>query len=161
MRKLRLATVADVVLILASLTVLTTYGLPLVRAARSRPPAVYKVGDQLAGAERLSLKGPTFVLFTNSRCGFCVASMPLYAKMVEKGARVIATTAEDLEVHKAFLSAHGVTPESVRPIAAMGLKFAGTPSLLYVDAAGIVRGVWLGKQSPEGEKEILEKLESR
>lgn len=158
MRKIRLATVADVLLILAGLAVLTSYGLPLVRAARSKPTTIYKVGDRLPGVEKLSLKGPTFVLFTSSKCGYCIASMPLYAKMIQKGARIIATTAEDLAVHKAFLSAHGVTPESVRPIADTGLKFKGTPSLLFVDGAGVVRGIWGGQPSPEGEKEILEKV---
>jgi hypothetical protein len=147
--KVRLAVVADVVLIIAGMAVLASYAAPIIRSATAKPPIDYKVGDRVQQKGRLRLDGTTFVLDTSSKCGYCTASMPLYAEMLRRGARLVAVTAEDVEVNRSYLAQHKVLPEAVLPIAETGLRFLGTPSLLCLDRAGTVRGAWAGKLSPK------------
>lgn len=123
------------------------------------PP--YSLGDKIKETAELKFVGDTFLLATASSCRFCTESMPFYRRLVASGARVIAVTREPVEQNKAYLKSHDVAPAMVLSATANGLDVRGTPTLLLVDAQGVVRGTWRGKQDLKGEADVLSKRRSK
>jgi hypothetical protein len=156
-KRFGLETLSNVVVIAAGLVVLAAYAKPWL----SPPPAArsaaetYAVGDRIRSTTDLRLDRQTFLLYTKSTCAYCDASMGLYREMIEKGARVIAFTAEDPEFNRAYLASHKVSPERVLPLKGSGIAFRVTPSLVLVDQEGTVVRAWWGKQDRETEEAIL------
>jgi hypothetical protein len=142
------------IVLLVSATVVIAGAITRLRApeAKTLPD---RPGDRISETAELRFGTPTYILNTQSRCHFCTESMPLYKRLVEGGARVIAVSAEPIDVNRNYLESHGVHPAAVVSSVGNGLAFRGTPSLLLVDARGIVQGAWWGKQGANGESEIL------
>jgi hypothetical protein len=104
----------------------------------------------------------TVVLVLSTHCQFCTQSIPFYreisARRQPNGLRVVAVFPEDAEKGRSFLSQQGLQVDEVvqTPFYKIGVK--GTPTLLLVDAAGMLTRGWLGKLSSSGEREILQAL---
>lgn len=161
MKRLRLETLSNVVVIAAGLVVLAAYARPWFSsqpAARSAAET-YVIGDRIRSTSDVTFDKHTFLLYTKSTCAYCDASMGLYRDMIAKGARVIAFTAEDAEVNRGYLASHKVSPEKVLPLRGSGIAFRVTPSLVLVDREGTVVNTWWGKQNRETEEAILRSVQ--
>jgi hypothetical protein len=68
---------------------------------------------------------------------------------------MVAVLPQEVDQGQAYLTKLGVKVDEARqsPISAAGVR--GTPSLIIVDNIGVVRGVWIGKLSPDKEAEVL------
>ena len=152
----RLDVLASIAVIAASVVVLAnkvqTWTTP-----RTAPP--YAVGDKIAETADLRFGSTTYLLFTASTCHFCTESLPFYRKLTQTGVRLVATTAEPVEVNQQYLASNGVNAERILSASANGLKFRNTPSLLLVDSSGVVKSAWWGRQRPEIEDQILKGVE--
>jgi hypothetical protein len=102
------------------------------------------------------------VLFMDTHCSICNASMPFYRTVGEtrrqRGAmRFFVVSAESPEVVAAHLQKEGVSPDGVYRIPqTAGLR--GTPTLLVVDEQGIVRRAFEGGLTPARQEELLKVL---
>lgn len=137
------------------------------QAGGPRPPEV-EVGDQFdalrqvvpAGADR------ALVVAISPTCHFCDESMPFYKRLIEernqKGSnvKVVAVVSnENARAEEAQkLASAGVNPDAVAVLDFEDTKVRGTPTILLVDNQGEVHEVWIGKQQPSGEEEILKVL---
>jgi hypothetical protein len=153
----KLETLANIAVLLAAVSIVAVNVAPRF-ATRPSVPGRYQAGDKLAETDQLKFGQPTLIINTASTCGYCTASMPFYQRLQKSGVRTIAVTPEPIETNAAYLSDHGIQPSAVLSAPANGLRFSGTPAVLLVDAKGVIRGAWMGKQRPEGEDEILRAL---
>jgi hypothetical protein len=123
----------------------------------------------VAAGEHFALKnvnwqesGNTVVFGISTTCHFCTESAPFYRELVQKCAaqrvRTIAVLPQPVDVSKAYLANEGVVVNEIRQEALPDLKIRGTPTLVLIDSKGIVKGVWIGKLSPDAEKELLAKV---
>jgi hypothetical protein len=157
MSRPRLETIANAVVISAGLVVLAAYLKPWLDPPPSPRSAVetYAVGDRVELSGDVRIDRDTFLLYTRSKCAYCDASMELYRQLIDKGARVIAVTAEQTEMNQSYLAGHRVRPERVLAVAGSGLRFRVTPSLVLVNRDAKVVNAWWGKQDKKTEEAIL------
>lgn len=180
-RRGALSAVADVAIVLLALAVVTQVGLQIkdrlkpVRegqsAARSAPPAPeYSQGDSMPQVAKLGLPEAdyTLLMFLNSRCGYCTASMPFYGRLKEErdrhsaSVRLAALSAEPQEVLDNYLSQHQVKLDStiaLSPVQFLEFRVRGTPTLILVDKEGVVRSAWIGRLDPAQEAEVMAAME--
>lgn len=162
---LRLDRLADVVVILAALTVTV---LTVVRfTGKPEPTAVmpkYAIGESIGQVPGLVLseKTNTLLLVVRSTCRYCTASMDFYRRLraiQESGQQfeVAAVGVEPKETITEYLTSHGLRLDIV---AVVGSEFKPlpTPTLLLVDGSGKVLGTWAGQLGPVQEQEVLRAL---
>jgi hypothetical protein len=133
--------------------------------AHGSAPLPFTRGDQAEALPDLRYADApmTLVLYLRSTCPYCSASMPFYRRLREAsgaggGPRLVAVSPEPMNEFKAYLEKNQM---NVDHIVASSLKPHPTPTLVLVDSAGIVRGVWLGQQSKDGEQEVLSSIAQR
>jgi hypothetical protein len=87
----------------------------------------------------------TILLGTASTCRFCTASMPFYQRLTktakERGVRVVAFAAEDVETNRDYLTEHGVTVDGVVSAAKNKLALPASPLLIVANREGQVVGL--------------------
>lgn len=122
----RLEIVTNVAILAAAVSILVFNVTPLFskRAAlKSDHNFAYTVGERIGETAEIQFTEKTFILATASTCRFCTESMELYRRLAESGARLIAVTAEPLDLNAAYLAKHGVRPATVVSARANGLRF--------------------------------------
>lgn len=106
--------------------------------------------------------GKSLVLAVSTTCHFCTESAPFYRELVSKckdqHVRTIAVLPQPISEAESYLKGEGVAVDDVRQGVLRDLEISGTPTLLLVDAGGIVRNVWVGKLPGDKEQEVLAKL---
>lgn len=145
--------------------VLVTLGVVLSVAlfqARSRHVPQYQPGEALEFVGELSPKAPRMVLlFLNSSCRYCNASIPFYRRLVSARnhsavlTTVIAVTAEDATFLQEHLAQQGLRLDGVRQLRKAPTKLSVTPVVLLVDMAGHVLRTWAGRLGQSQEDEVL------
>jgi hypothetical protein len=128
---------------------------------RSNPtrPQSYKEGDLLEIPGLNLLGSQTLILFLRSQCQYCTDSMGFYRRLgdAQRKTRVVVLGYEPEDVLRTYLDAHAVRVDQTVSVTPKGLKFRGTPTLMLVGPAGIIRRVWFGKlPSLADESEIIE-----
>jgi peroxiredoxin len=101
----------------------------------------------------------TLVMYINSQCRFCTASMPLYQKLSESKTsgtqlRLVAASTEPAEIAQAYLRQHDVSVDAVVSVPP-GIP---TPTLVLVDRSGTVRKHWVGQQDEGGAESLLQAI---
>ena len=156
----RLQTAGDIVTILAGLAVMA------VVVARYLPGeergasvgAGPGLGQRLDG-ETLGVDfstGPTLILVLQSDCGFCRDSMPFYRRLLSRARIPVVVVAPLQDAGIAgYLGAQDVEPSAVVYAAAGDVPVTGTPTVLLVDADGVVAGSWPGLLSEAREHEVM------
>jgi hypothetical protein len=119
------------------------------QAAGPRPPEV-EVGEQFDALRQVVPAGANRALVV------------AIDERNQKGSatKVIAAVPRDeakADEQKTMAGA-GVSPDALVTIDFQTIKVPGTPTILLVDNQGKVLDVWVGKQDPSGEKEILATL---
>lgn len=99
----------------------------------------------------------TLILAISSSCHFCSESGAFYKRLVEdrKGTRLIAAFPQPVQEGQDYLKQLGVAVDEVRNLDFSAIGVQGTPTLLLVDSAGVVKNSWVGKLSSEQEIDVL------
>ena len=101
----------------------------------------------------------TLILVLQESCPACAMSLPFYRRVVNhsvaREVQIVVAAPESDPPIDPYLSAHAVTPDSIVSVARDELPVLFTPTLLLVDAAGLVLHGWLGVLSPRLEDEVL------
>ncbi len=127
------------------------------------PPASISVGNKVAlPAADWSGHEKNVVMVLREGCHYCSASAPFYQKLVhaaEKapGVHLMAVLPQEPPQAKKYLEKLGVTVGDVQQAPLGSLKIAGTPTLLLVDRAGVVKNVWVGQLDGQGQADVLSK----
>jgi len=153
----RIEVAANIAVLVAAVSIVAFTIAPRLRKSPVLPGR-YEVGDRIRETDQLTFGAPTLILNTASSCTYCTASMEFYARLQELGVRTIAVTPEPSDVNARYLASHGIKPLAVLSASANGLTFSGTPALLLVDGRGVVNGAWMGRQTADGEAEIIRAL---
>lgn len=123
------------------------------------PPAPYAVGQSFERLNGLELRSDvTFVLFVQTTCRFCSASMPFYGRLVQQvgSANVIAVGPEPDDQIAKYFSDHRIELQRTLQIARGDTKFRSTPTLLAINRQSMIIGRWSGQLSAAEETEVLE-----
>jgi thioredoxin-related protein len=106
--------------------------------------------------------GRNLVFAISTTCHFCTESAPFYRKLVEQckqqHVHTVAVLPQSPAEAQAYLSGEGVTVDEIRQSPLSDLDVSGTPTLVLVDHAGIVKDVWVGKLPSTKEKEVVTTL---
>lgn len=104
--------------------------------------------------------GSTLVLALRPDCHFCSDSAPFYRRLAaavsDRPIQLTALFPESVETGADYLQSLGVEVTNVRRGSFESLRIPGTPTLMLVDAEGVVRNVWLGKLPVDTEREVLD-----
>ena len=131
-----------------------------IQAAAAVPalPSDYKPGDVLGdvGLE-FSAVSKTLIVAVQSRCQFCAASMPFYARLMASRpstVRVVVVTPGGAKEGALYVKEHGFAPDLVIPFQP-ALTIKATPTLILADQRGVVEASWTGLLSKDREAEVL------
>lgn len=130
----------------------------------SRSADVYAIGEKapiFAGVE-YGKHDQTLLMFINSQCQYCTASMPFYNRLSTARAhssqrlQMVALSTEDPASLKAYLERYGLSVDStVSDVETTGLKLRSTPALIAVNSDGLVLNEWIGQVANALEGEVL------
>lgn len=102
----------------------------------------------------------TLLLVLSARCKYCTASAPFYRRVVSQGAqahstRLVALLPQAPDEGREYLAGLKVKIDALQQtdLASVGAK--GTPTLILVDANGLVIQSWEGLLPPDAEREVL------
>lgn len=106
----------------------------------------------------------TLILALQRGCRFCEESAPFYKRIAESiqggNVQLIAAFPTEVEGSTAHLEELGLTSLEVRQSSLESLQTSGTPTLILTNDKGEITNYWLGKLTPDKEREVLEKLKS-
>ncbi|CAN5877488.1 hypothetical protein BH18ACI5_BH18ACI5_03780 [soil metagenome] len=134
-------------------------------SVRSRHrPQTYATGDRFDEVPNLDLTASpsTLLIWVDSRCGACTASMPFYQRLAAHRYRmpIVVIGRQPAQVLEDYLATFGVRPAQVISVGDLPLKFRGTPTVVLVGKDSIVRSVWYGRrQTAMDEEDIIKRLE--
>lgn len=103
----------------------------------------------------------TLVLFIRKGCHFCTESMPFYKTLAtkpENNTKIMVVSTDSAETSDGYLKENGVEIQNIRQADLSSIGVRGTPTLLLVNDKGEVSDSWVGKLSPDGEKEVISQL---
>ena len=152
--------IVNVAVILACAAVVIHLSLYAYHLRTPAVPPVYAKGAKIPDTKELGFSSAqrTLILVTHSQCHFCQESMPFYKRLTnaahKEGVRVVGLSAEDLAVHRDFLTWGGLYVDFVGSMAVNGIKVRGTPTLIEVDRRGVVLSSWEGTVSPAKEPDM-------
>lgn len=160
----KLDTVVNVAIIAAAIAFIATQAKSWWNAAPAAQASVrYRAGDMLPDVEAFASPGrsPMLVLFINSECKYCSASMPLYRRLLAErnerhlNLRVVAAAKEDMSSLTQYLKTNGLSPDAAIALpTTTAIKTSSTPTLLLADDQRNITKVWVGALDPEREAEL-------
>ena len=156
--------IAVAILVIAGVLVKRTFF-----AEQAKQPTLEAQAQQLLGT-RISVPGvdwaqnkKSLIFFLKKDCIYCDAVAPSYQQLIgeaeKANVKLIAILPNPVQVGREYVQSLGLLIENVQTGVLASYKIPGTPSVLMVDAEGIVRGIWIGAE-PGREKEMLAKLVS-
>jgi hypothetical protein len=160
----KLDLVATVFMIAASV-LLIRWVLVAPPTVASRPvPPTYQPGEILAPIAGFDAgRTPkTLIMYLASACRFCSDSMDLYRRLAAQPGRIriVVIGTDTTESLQQYLQANGVRVDEVVTFDARTQKLHGTPTLLLVDARGVVLELWRGRLDVAREREVMEETRS-
>lgn len=107
--------------------------------------------------------GQTLLLVLSRDCHFCTESAPFYQRLTKETAgradvHLVAVFPQAVEEGRKYLDNLGVAVNEIMQAAPSSSGAGGTPTLILVDANGVVKNSWVGKLSAPEESEILNQL---
>jgi len=105
----------------------------------------------------------TLLLVLQEGCHFCSESAPFYQRLAHEtaqmsGIHLVAVLPQDVAEGSKYLNSLGVSIEDIRQAQLDSLGVSGTPTLILIDAKGVVMKSWVGKLSSDRETEVLNQL---
>ncbi len=107
--------------------------------------------------------GQTLLLVLSTDCRFCTESAPFYQRLTREttgrsDVHLIAVFPQEIEEGKKYLDNLGVSIVEIKQASPSSTGAGGTPTLILVDAQGVVKNSWVGKLSSPEETEVLNQL---
>jgi hypothetical protein len=135
---------------------------------RGQQPAPVDPAKRLLG-KTLHIPGIAFpqprnslLLVLSTTCHYCTDSLPFYRELAAKSAGhvdLVAALPQPLPEAQAYLQQAAVPVAHVISPIPGAIGVAGTPTLLLVDRAGMVRDVWLGALDEKSQREVLSRVQ--
>jgi hypothetical protein len=158
----KVAVAANVAIIITCAVLVTMVAIvrgPQLLGSTPAPP--YQVGDVFAEAGPETRGKGTLVVVFRSNCVPCRESVAFHrtlaAALKSTGtANVVAVSPEPAEVATAYLREHQVPFTAVKSVSRVRVR--STPSLLWLDANGVIKELWVGRLSPEREAQVYRTL---
>lgn len=156
---------ANVAIVVAAVTVAGTWGHYYWNQDASSGPPYYELGERVGNVPELSLEDAelTLLVYVNSECPACTASMPFHGRLLEQHrasdsiVRVVFASREDLMILRSYAAEHELDPPALASIpAGSPFKNIATPHILLVKRDGEVVGTWLGKLAAPYEEIVIE-----
>jgi thioredoxin-related protein len=123
-----------------------------------------KVGDKL-NLSNIDWRSneSTLVMVLQKGCRYCEESASFYQRLTRAlegraDVRLVAALPQDAGESKAYLSGLGVDVRDVVQVPPSSFGVRGTPTLMLVNRAGEVRGIWSGMLNSEQEAKVSEQL---
>lgn len=102
------------------------------------------------------------VFAVSTTCHYCTESAGFYRKLVEEckqqHVHTVAVLPQSQAEAQAYLSGEGVSVDEIRQAPLSDLDIGGTPTLVLVNQAGIVKHVWEGKLPSTKEDDVVTTL---
>lgn len=136
----------------------------LLRQSYSPPSRIHPVIGSLLNIKEIdfSVRSKTLILALQTGCHFCNESSPFYERVVEetksKNIQIIAVLPTNVEESKTHLNQLGLMKIQVKQLPLSTIQVSGTPTLILTNENGKITNFWVGKLSPEKEKEVLNNL---
>jgi hypothetical protein len=132
-------------------------------AITTPPPSAPVLGDALPAIDGVDLAASphTLILAVQSSCRFCSESMPFYGRLAASrpaSVRLVAVAPDEPAAARAYLASHAFAPDAIAHADLPSLHVGGTPTLILTGPSGVVERVWVGRQTPDGEKDIAATL---
>lgn len=134
--------------------------MPRTSSPPTLPPDV-AIGSKISlpGTPWMGSRG-TLVLVLGTGCHFCTESADFYRRLATAPPRadvhLTAVFPQTVEAGREYLTQLKVGLGDVRQVPLFQLGVRGTPTLLWVDAKGVLRGKWVGKLPADKEEEVME-----
>jgi len=102
----------------------------------------------------------TLVLALSTGCHYCTDSAPFYRQLasIPRSTRLIALLPQPIAESRDYLRSLGVTVDDVKQVQFSSIKINGTPTLLLVNANGLVTKSWIGKLAEDQQKDVLKEI---
>ena len=159
-QRMTLGKLADAITVVVGVAVLAALGARYL----SSGPVAPGVGERLDPSVGIDVAAGSqaLVLALQSNCQFCQESMPFYRRvLVERNSGelqiVVAAPSHDVGIGE-YLAQEGLHPDDVVFVERGQVPVAGTPTLLVVDASGMVTHAWIGRLDADQEAEVMSVL---
>lgn len=133
------------------------------RAAMPLLPTPYQPGDVFAEVTPFTRGSEALVVVFRTSCRPCRDSADFHRTLADRAGksgrvRVVAVSAEPESLVSEYLQNQRIAIPSVLSIARTKLRVRSTPTLLWLDANGRIKDMWIGRLSAEGEQYVLRAL---
>ncbi len=133
------------------------------RQRESNIPPTVALGSKFALKDvNWQASDKNLVFAVSTTCHFCTESAPFYRKLVEackqQHVHTVAVLPQPLAEAQAYLAGEGVTVDEIRQSPLSNLDISGTPTLVLVNRAGVVKNVWIGELPSSKENEVVTRL---
>jgi glutaredoxin len=128
-------------------------------------PSPSSVGQKIDSLPEINFAdaSQTVVIFTRAGCPYCEQSAAFWQRLIQKReetgskrVRIVAVSDDSVDVTRDFMIRHDV---KVDRIVFARLPIRGTPTILLVDPAGVVRASWLGRPAnQDAEEQIIRQV---
>lgn len=130
------------------------------RHAASTPQSSIVNGSTLALTHNWSDSTQTLVLVLSADCKYCTASAPFYRRLVEQTSlnrrtKLLALFPQSPTESQKYLSGLDVKITDIKQMTPSSLGAKGTPTLILVNASGVVIRTWEGLLPPDTQSEVL------
>jgi hypothetical protein len=172
-RRIEIATnmATIVVAITISVVLVKGYLLPATSAATRRTPQKARletavgtnISNRLQGIDWRA-NNHTLLLVISTHCHFCTESAPFFRGLdreAQDKAKIVAVLPESVAEASSYLKSEGVSVDAVKTASLDGVGVTGTPTMLLVDAEGVVVSKWVGKIKPEEESSVPDTLRAK
>ena len=126
--------------------------------------SLQSVGDTFDAVQlpESAVKNGALLLWLDSRCPACTASMEAYRSIVALKDRpaIVVLGQEPVDVLARYLSRFDVEPEYIVSSEAPLSGFVGTPTLVLLDSKQTIRLMWTGRLNLGAEQDISAALAS-
>lgn len=123
---------------------------------------VLEQGQIFRAASALHITGrPALVLALNTNCHFCAESLPFYRRLRDVGQDATAPPIIMIfpnsrpEVQAFLKDFDSASPSAFAEQDFTDFGISGTPTVVWLDAKGVIRRMWIGKLSADEEREIM------
>jgi len=133
-----------------------------------RPSTVRDRTSSIENGTKITLPGwdwskspQTLVLVLSADCKYCTASAPFYRRLVSRGGpeaqgtRLLAIFPRATKESREYLASLEVNIDDLQQAVPASVGAKGTPTLILVNASGVVIQSWEGLLPPHAEGEVL------
>lgn len=157
------ARLGDGVLIATCVAVMALVGWRYLSTPEHRAQEGFVASGQVFwDAQILPTQGLHVIVFAHSGCRFCSESMPFYRELVDrqdvtKTYSVSFVTVESEAVFRGYMRGFGLATVNVEHRERFE-RIRGTPALVIIDRARLVRGSWTGMLNQDQQQQVREML---